>query len=61
MTDIEYEGRVLLRYAYGKLKLDPRSLGRTIKVARTIADIEGNTIVSSAEIGEALQYSRWAE
>jgi len=61
MTDIEYEGRVLLRDAYGKLKLDPRSLGRTIKVARTIADIEGNTIVSSAEIGEALQYSRWAE
>ena len=61
MTDIEYEGRVLLRDAYGKLKLDPRSLGRTIKVARTIADIEGNTVVSSAEIGEALQYSRWAE
>ena len=32
---------------------------RTIKVARTIADINGEENVGAAEIGEALQYSRY--
>lgn len=59
-TDMDYAGRELLRTAYGKLKLNPRSLTRTIKVARTIADVDGKETVGAEEIGEALQYSRFA-
>ena len=40
-------------------KLSPRTMVRTIKVARTIADINGEENVGAAEIGEALQYSRY--
>lgn len=39
-----------------KLKLSPRSYMRTIKVARTIADLENSTTVELAHILEALQY-----
>ena len=59
MAMIDYEGRELIRDAYDHLALDPRSLSRTIKVARTIADIGGKEICGAAEIGEALQYSRF--
>ena len=59
-ADTDYAGRELLRTAYGKLKLNPRSLTRTIKVARTIADVDGKELVGAEEIGEALQYSRFA-
>ena len=59
MTEIDYEGRELIRSAYEKLKLTPRSLTRTIKAARTIADINRKETVGAAEISEALQYSRF--
>lgn len=39
-----------------KLRLSPRSYMRTIKVARTIADIDGSTAIEVPHILEALQY-----
>ncbi len=39
-----------------KLKLSPRAYMRTIKVARTIADIENSSTIETSHILEALQY-----
>jgi magnesium chelatase family protein len=46
----------LLRTAIGRLGLSARAYDRIIKVARTIADIDGIANIQSAHIGEAIQY-----
>lgn len=46
----------LLNNAATKLELSPRSYMRTIKVARTIADIDASDNITSGHIAEALQY-----
>jgi magnesium chelatase family protein len=46
----------LLRQAVEKMGLSARSYHRTIKVARTIADLEGSDELKSSHIAEALQY-----
>jgi magnesium chelatase family protein len=46
----------LLTKAADKLNLSARSFLKVIKVARTIADLEGKTQISPAHISEALQY-----
>jgi magnesium chelatase family protein len=46
----------LLRMAINKLGLSARAYDRIIKVARTIADIEGAGNISATHIGEAIQY-----
>lgn len=46
----------LLTKAADKLNLSARSYFKVIKVARTIADLEGATDITTAHIGEALQY-----
>lgn len=46
----------LLRMAVDKLHLSARSYYRTIKVARTIADLEGSQEISKDHLAEALQY-----
>jgi len=46
----------LLRLAVVKMNLSARSYNRTIKLARTIADLEGLNKINSAHIAEALQY-----
>ena len=59
MVKINYEGKELLRHAYDQLDLNPRTLNRTIKIARTIADINGQACCGIDEVSEALQYSRY--
>jgi magnesium chelatase family protein len=46
----------LLWLAVIKMNLSARSYNRTIKLARTIADLEGLTKINSNHIAEALQY-----
>ena len=46
----------ILNRAAAKLDLSPRSYHRVIKLARTIADLEGDASVEESHILEALQY-----
>ncbi len=46
----------LLRQAAQRLQLSARSYHRTIKVARTIADLAGDDHIETAHLAEALQY-----
>lgn len=50
------KGEKLLKDAYRGLSLNPRTLFKVRKIARTIADIEGDEEISAAHVAEALQY-----
>lgn len=50
------ESESLLNNAASSLQLSPRSYMRTIKVARTIADLEGSESIAKTHVAEALQY-----
>ena len=47
-------GRQLLDTAMARLALSGRGRQRVLKVARTIADLEGGTAIAAAQVGEAL-------
>ncbi len=46
----------LLRLAYDELQLSARAYQRILKVARTIADVEGEEMIRQAHYAEAIQY-----
>ena len=46
----------LLEKAYNKLNLTVRGYNKILKVARTIADIEGNSDIQASHISEAISY-----
>ncbi len=50
------EGTALLRQAAEKLGLSARGFHRTLKVARTLADLDGAESVGRIQIAEALSY-----
>jgi len=50
------EGSAFLSKAYVTMKLNPRTLTRVRRVARTIADLEGCETVEISHLSEALQY-----
>ena len=53
---IDDESQRLLETAIDRLGLSARAYIRILKVARTIADLEGARDISSAHISEAIQY-----
>jgi magnesium chelatase family protein len=55
-TQIHAEARTLLQTAAERLNLSARGYHRVLKVARTIADLEGAKAVQPQHVGEALRY-----
>ena len=55
-AQLSSEAQALLNQAAKKLDISARSYMRTIKVARTIADLAESTTIEAAHIGEALQF-----
>jgi magnesium chelatase family protein len=52
-------GRTLLAQATAKLALSARAYHRTLRVARTIADLAASTTVGAAHVAEAIGYRRF--
>jgi magnesium chelatase family protein len=50
------DARQLLRRSFQSFNLSMRAHDRIIKVARTIADLDGKEVIDSAHIAEAVQY-----
>lgn len=56
LAQLSPEAQSLLDQAAEKLQISARNYMRTIKVARTIADLENSTVIEPQHISEALQY-----
>jgi magnesium chelatase family protein len=53
---IDEESHLLMEMAIEKLGLSARAMNRILKVARTIADLEGHEQIASVHVAEAIQY-----
>jgi magnesium chelatase family protein len=54
--EIATEARALLQKAASSLALSARGYHRVLKVSRTIADLDGDTMVGEPHVAEALRY-----
>jgi magnesium chelatase family protein len=54
--EVEPSAQNLLRMAMKQLSLSARAFHRILKLARTIADLEGATIIGTSYLAEAIQY-----
>ena len=54
--NLDDQSILLLKQAISKLNLSARAFHRVIKIARTIADLEGSLKIKSNHVAEALQY-----
>jgi magnesium chelatase family protein len=55
---LDEAGTANLKHAVYELGLSARAHDKVLKVARTIADIEGSENVKAVHVGEAIQYRR---
>lgn len=53
---LDNEGKAILQRAFDKLGLSARAYGRILKVARTIADLDGAQDIEKNHVAEAIQY-----
>ncbi len=53
---LDSAGQSLLRAAMRQLHLSARAYHRVLKLARTIADLDGQAAIRPAHLAEALQY-----
>ncbi|MCA9360402.1 YifB family Mg chelatase-like AAA ATPase [Candidatus Nomurabacteria bacterium] len=56
LISLKEEVKDLLKISSAKLNLSPRSYHRLVKVARTIADLDGSEEIETSHLLEALQY-----
>jgi magnesium chelatase family protein len=55
-TSIEPDARELLATAAERLGLSARAFHRVLRVARTIADLDGDAVTRTTHIAEALRF-----
>jgi magnesium chelatase family protein len=53
---LDAEGKQILKMAMEKMGLSARAYDRILKVARTIADLEGSELIRTPHVSEAVQY-----
>lgn len=53
---IETESQMLLKAAMQQMQLSARAYHRVLKLARTIADLDGRPVIGTAHVAESLQY-----
>jgi magnesium chelatase family protein len=53
---VEPAAQTLLKAAVQQLHLSARAFHRTLKLARTIADLAGSDVIGAAHVAEAIQY-----
>jgi magnesium chelatase family protein len=56
LCTISEEGQVLLKNAMDRINLSARAYNRILKVARTIADLDGSSPILTEHLAEAIQY-----
>ena len=54
--NLEASAQQMLKVAFDKLKMSARAHDRVLKVARTIADLDGSDIIKTNHIAEAINY-----
>ncbi|MBI9045432.1 MAG: YifB family Mg chelatase-like AAA ATPase [Anaerolineaceae bacterium] len=54
--DLDLTGKAILSNALNQMGLSARAYNRVLKLARTIADLAGEKIISTQHLAEALQY-----
>lgn len=57
---LDEDARALLRLAMNQLSLSARAFHRTLKLARTVADLAGADVIAAPHLAEAIQYRRRA-
>ena len=53
---LDTEGESVMKHAFAQMGLSARAYGRILKVARTIADLEGSESIRVQHVAEAVQY-----
>jgi magnesium chelatase family protein len=53
---LDTAGEQMMKAAVNQLQLSPRGYHRVLKLARTIADLEGLDAIQASHVAEALQY-----